>query len=119
MDGQAGISHRSSAYQVADKGVASVLVELQQPQDLEAGLVAGRHLGLHELAQRVWRHGNRSPDARHRFSRADKDLKLATTVPFLSSMQATQLPFAKNPWHGRSHKPSTSVKLPGAGSLAR
>jgi hypothetical protein len=43
-------------------------------------------------------------------------LKLATTVSFLSSMQATQLPFAGIPGLP-GHKPSTSVKLPGAEGL--
>jgi len=43
-------------------------------------------------------------------------LKLATTVSFLSSMQATQLPFARIPGMP-SHEPSTSVKLPGAEGL--
>jgi hypothetical protein len=102
-------------YQVADKGVASVLVELHNRKIFEAGLVM-----VGTLAYMSWlnEYGARATAARTQdidLARR-QTLKLATTVPFLSSMQATQLPFARIPGMP-SDKPSTSVKLPGAEGL--
>jgi hypothetical protein len=102
-------------YQAADKGVASVLVELHNRKIFEAGLVM-----VGTLAYMSWlnEYGARATAARTQdidLARR-QTLKLATTVPFLSSMQATQLPFARIPGMP-SDKPSTSVKLPGAEGL--
>lgn len=102
-------------FQVADKGVASVLVELHNRKIFEAGLVV-----VGTLAYMSWlnEYGAMAAAARTQdidLARRQK-LKLAATVPFLSSMQATQLPFARIPGMP-SHKPSTSVKLPGAEGL--
>ncbi|MHB8475492.1 MAG: GSU2403 family nucleotidyltransferase fold protein [Steroidobacteraceae bacterium] len=102
-------------YQVADKGVASVLVELHNRKIFEGGLVV-----VGTLAYMSWlnEYGARATAARTQdidLARR-QTLKLATTVPFLSSMQATQLPFARIPGLP-SDKPSTSVKLPGAEGL--
>jgi hypothetical protein len=102
-------------YQVADKGVASVLVELHNRKIFEAGLVV-----VGTLAYMSWlnEYGAMATAARTQdidLARRQR-LKLATTVPFLSSMQATQLPFARIPGMP-SRKPSTSVKLPGAEGL--
>jgi len=102
-------------YQVADKGVASVLVELHNRKIFEAGLVM-----VGTLAYMSWlnEYGARATAARTQdidLARR-QTLKLATTVPFLSSIQATQLPFARIPGMP-SDKPSTSVKLPGAEGL--
>ncbi len=102
-------------YQVADKGVASVLVELHNRKIFEAGLVM-----VGTLAYMSWlnEYGARATAARTQdidLARR-QTLKLATTVPFLSSMQATQLPFVRIPGMP-SDKPSTSVKLPGAEGL--
>lgn len=102
-------------YQVADKGVASVLVELHNRKIFEAGLIV-----VGTLAYMAWlnEYGAMATAARTQDSDLARrqTLKLATSVPFLSSMQATQLPFARIPGMP-SHKPSTSVKLPGAEGL--
>jgi hypothetical protein len=102
-------------YQVADKGVASVLVELHNRKIFEAGLVV-----VGTLAYMSWLNEYGAVAIAARTQDIDlarrQRLKLATTVPFLSSLQATQLPFAKIP-SLPSHKPSTSVKLPGAEGL--
>ena len=103
------------AYQVADKGAASVLVELHNRKIFEAGLVV-----VGTLAYMSWlnEYGAMATAARTQdidLARRHR-LKLATTVPFLSSMQATKLPFTRIPGMP-SHKPSTSVKLPGAEGL--
>lgn len=102
-------------YQVADKGVAAVLVELHNREIFHAGLVV-----VGTLAYMSWlnEYGAVATAARTQdidLARRQR-LKLATTVPFLSSMQATQLPFASLPGMP-SHAPSTSVKLPGAEGL--
>jgi hypothetical protein len=102
-------------YQVADKGVASVLIELHNRKVFEAGLVV-----VGTLAYMSWlnEYGAMATAARTQdidLARRQK-LKLAATIPFLSSMQAAHLPFAKIPGMP-SQKPSTSVKLPGAEGL--
>ena len=102
-------------YQVADKGVAGVLVELYNRKIFEAGLVM-----VGTLAYMSWlnEYGVRATAARTQdidLARRQR-LKLATTTPFLSSMQATQLPFVRIPGMP-SDQPSTSVKLPGAEGL--
>lgn len=102
-------------YQVADKGVASVLVELHNRKLFEAGLVV-----VGTLAYMSWlnEYGARATAARTQdidLARR-QTLKLAATISFLSSMHATQLPFARIPGNP-SHEPSTSVKLPGAEGL--
>jgi hypothetical protein len=102
-------------YQVADKGVASVLVELHNRKIFNAGLVA-----VGTLAYMSWlnEYGAMATAARTQdidLARRQR-LKLATPVSFLSSMQATQLPFTSIPGLP-SREPSTSVKLPGAEGL--
>jgi hypothetical protein len=102
-------------YQVADKGVASVLVELHNQQMFKAGLVV-----VGTLAYMSWlnEYGAMATAARTQdidLARRQR-LKLAATIPFLSSMKATELPFARIPGMP-SHEPSTSVKLPGADGL--
>lgn len=102
-------------YQVADKGVASVLVELHNRKIFDAGLVV-----VGTLAYMSWLNEYGVIAAAARTQDIDlarrQTLKLGTTVPFLSSMQATLLPFAKIPGMPSS-EPSTSVKLPGAEGL--
>jgi len=102
-------------YQVADKGVAGVLVELHNRKTFEAGLVV-----VGTLAYMSWLNEYGAMATAARTQDIDlarrQTLKLGTTVSFLSSMQATQLPFARIPGLP-SHKPSTSVKLPGAEGL--
>jgi len=102
-------------YQVADKGVAGVLVELHNRKTFEAGLVV-----VGTLAYMSWLNEYGAMATAARTQDIDlarrQTLKLGTTVSFLSSMQATQLPFARIPGLP-SHKPSTSVTLPGAEGL--
>ena len=102
-------------FQVADKGVASVLVELHNRAVLEAGLVV-----VGTLAYMAWLNEYGAMAAAARTQDLDlarrKTLKLAATIPFLSTLQATQLPFVSVPGMP-SRKPSTSVKLPGAEGL--
>jgi hypothetical protein len=102
-------------FQSADKEVAAVLVELHNRRVFEAGLIV-----VGTLAYMSWlnEHGAIATAARTQdidLARG-KTLKLAVTVPFLSSMMATQLPFHRIPGLP-SHNPSTSVKLRGVDAL--
>jgi hypothetical protein len=99
-------------YQVADKGVASVLVELHNRKIFAAGLVVVGTLAYMSLLNEYGAVATAARTQDIDLARRQR-LKLATTVPFLSSMQATQLPFVRIPGMP-SHAPSTSVKLPGA-----
>jgi hypothetical protein len=106
---------RRLAYQVADKGVASVLIELHNRGLFEAGLVV-----VGTLAYMSWlnEYGAIAIAARTQdidLARRQR-LKLATSVSFMSSIAATQLPFTSVP-RLPSHGPSTSVKLPGREGL--
>jgi hypothetical protein len=106
---------RKLGYQVADKGVASVLVELHNRRLFEAGLVV-----VGTLAYMSWlnEYGAMAVAARTQdidLARRQR-LKLATPVSFLSSIEATELPFTSIP-RMPSHEPSTSVKLPGREGL--
>jgi hypothetical protein len=99
-------------YQVADKSVASVLVELRNRRLFEAGLVLVGSLAylswLNEYGAMTAAAGAHDVELARR-----QTLKLVTPVSFLSAMHATQLPFALIP--GTPGKnPSTSLKLPGA-----
>jgi hypothetical protein len=106
---------RKLRYQVADKGVASVVVELYNRNLFEAGLVV-----VGTLAYMCWlnEYGAMAVAARTQdvdLARGQR-LKLATPVLFLSSLQATQLPFVTIPGMP-SQAPSTSFKLPGREGL--
>jgi hypothetical protein len=102
-------------FQVADKSVAAVLVELHNRALFEAGLLV-----VGTLAYMSWlnEYGSMASVARTQDSdlARKKPLKLATTEPFLSSMAATQLPFHLIPGLP-SQSPATSVKLRGVESL--
>jgi hypothetical protein len=102
-------------YQVADKGVASVLVALHNRQMFKAGL-----LMVGTLAYMSWLNEYGAMATASRTQDIDlarrQRLKLAATIPFLASMKATHLPFTRVPGMP-SHEPSTSVKLPGADGL--
>jgi len=102
-------------FQVADKSVAAVLVQLHNLGMFEAGLVL-----VGTLAYMSWLNEYGALAAVARTQDIDvarsKTLKLATTVPFLSSMRATQLPFLRVPGMP-SHRPSTSVMLRGIEGL--
>jgi hypothetical protein len=106
---------RKLGYQVADKGVAAVLVELHNRKLFEAGLVV-----VGTLAYMSWlnEYGAMAVAARTQdidLARRQR-LKLATPVSLLASIKATQLPFTSIPGMP-SHEPSTSVKLPGREGL--
>ena len=106
---------RKLGYQVADKGVASVLVELHNRRLFEAGLIV-----VGTLAYMSWlnEYGAMAVAARTQdvdLARRQR-LKLATSVSFLSSIEATHLPFTSIP-RTPSHEPSTAVKLPGREGL--
>ena len=108
-------SLRKLGFQVADKVVARVLVELHNQGAFEAGLVLVGTLGymawLNELG--VMAVSSRTQDvglARR------QPLKLASPPPFMRTMQATELPFFAVPGLPSS-KPSTLVKLPGIDGL--
>jgi hypothetical protein len=104
-------------YQVADKSVAGVLVELHNRRIFQAGMAV-----VGTLAYMSWlnEYGAIAPTVIAETAGAQdvqlarrQALKLATTVSFLSAMHATQLPFVLIPGLP-SKNPPTSVKLPGA-----
>ena len=106
---------RKLNYQVADKGVASVLVELHNRKLFEAGLVV-----VGTMAYMCWLNEYGAMAAVARTQDVDlarrRRLKLATPAPFLASLQATRLPFVTVPGMP-SQTPSTSCKLPGREGL--
>jgi hypothetical protein len=102
-------------FQVADKPVARVLVELHNQGAFEAGLVLVGTLGhmawLNELGAMAVSARTLDIDLARR-----QRLKLATPLPFLTAMQATELPFKAVPGMPATQA-STSVKLPGIQGL--
>lgn len=106
---------RKLGFQVADKNTARVLVELHNQQAFAAGLTL-----VGTLAVMAWLNelGAMSPAGRTldvdlaRFER----LKLGASLPFLSTMKATGLPFTSVPGLDPTD-PATSIKLPGAQGL--
>lgn len=108
-------SLRKLGFQVADKPVARVLVELHNLGAFEAGLVL-----VGTLAYMVWLNELGAIAVSARTQDVDlarrQMLKLAAPVEFLKTMQATGLPFAEVPGLPSS-QPSTSVKLPGVQGL--
>ena len=109
-------------YQVADKVIASVLVELRNRKMFDAGLVVVGVLAyiswLNEYGAVSAVSGEVSPVAKPQNLLAlarRQPLKLATPATFLATLQATQLPFAGLPGSSSGKKKPTSVKLPGAG----
>ncbi len=106
---------RKLGFQVADKSVARVLVELHNRQVFEAGLVLVGTLAfmswLNELGGMAVAARTQDVDIAR-----GKRLKLAAPLPFLETIKATGLPFFPVPGLP-SHTPSTSVKLPGVQGL--
>jgi hypothetical protein len=106
---------RQLQFQVAEKNVASVLVELYNREIFKAGLVV-----VGTLAYMSWLNELGAISVAVRTQDIDlarrQYLKLAAPVSFLSSVQATHLPFTSIPGLP-SHDPSTSVKLPGREGL--
>lgn len=106
---------RKLGFQVADKATARVLVELHNRQAFEAGLVLTGTLAcmawLNELGAIAVTARTLDIDLARR-----QQLKLGAPLPFLTTMQATGLPFVSVPGLP-STMPSTSVKLPGVQGL--
>jgi hypothetical protein len=102
-------------FQVADKSVAAVLVEIHNRALFDAGLMV-----VGTMAYMSWLNEYGSIASAAHTQDIDlarkKTLKLATTVPFLSSMTATHLPFHRIPGLP-SALPSTAVKLRGVEAL--
>lgn len=109
------VALRKLGFQVADKAVARVLVELHNRHAFDAGLTLVGTLGymawLNEYgAMSITARTHDIDLARH------KRLKLASPLSFLNALQATNLPFTAVP-APKSSVASTSVKLPGAQTL--
>ena len=109
------VALRKLGFQVADKAVARVLVELHNRHAFDAGLTLVGTLGY-----MAWlnEYGVMSVSARTQdidLARHEK-LKLATPLPFLDTLKATTLPFAAVPSLEPGSAP-TSVKLPGTQAL--
>jgi hypothetical protein len=106
---------RKLGFQVADKLVARVLVELHNQGTFDAGLVLVGTLAytawLNELGAIAVAARTQDIDLARR-----QPLKLATPTAFLATMHATGLPFAAVPGMP-SDTPSVSVKLPGVQGL--
>jgi hypothetical protein len=83
-------------YQVADKKVASVLVELHNRQMFKVGLMI-----VGTLAYMSWLNEYGATATAARTQDIDlarrQTLKLAATIPFFVSMKATKLPFTRIP----------------------
>jgi hypothetical protein len=108
-------SLRKLGFQVADKNAARVLVELHNKGAFEAGLVLVGSLGfmawLNELGAIAVSAHTEDLDLGRRHQ-----LKLATPLAFLSTLQATGMPFNAVPGMPAS-EPATAVKLRGAQGL--
>jgi hypothetical protein len=106
---------RKLEFQVAEKTVARVLVELHNAGLFEAGMILVGTLcymaWLNELGAKAVIARTQDIDLARRQS-----LKLATPLPFLSTVAATKLKFSPIPGMP-SHSPSTSLKRPGAKEL--
>ncbi len=106
---------RKLGFQVADKAVASVMVELHNKHILEAGLML-----VGTLAYMCWLNefGVTAVAARTQDIdlAARQQLKLGASASFLQIVQATRLGFVPIPGMPSTQSP-TSVKLRGAGGL--
>jgi hypothetical protein len=108
-------SLRKLGFQVGDKAVARVLVELYNKGAFEAGLVLVGTLGymawLNELGAIAISARTQDIDLARR-----QALKLAAPLPLLQTMKQTGLPFVAVPGFPSS-APSTTLKLRGIQSL--
>jgi hypothetical protein len=108
-------SLRKLGFQVADKSVARVLVELHNRGAFAAGLTL-----VGTFAYIAWLNELGAIAAAARTQDIDlarnKPLRLAAPLPFLQTVAATTLPFVTVPGMP-SDTPSTSVKLPGIQGL--
>lgn len=105
---------RKIGFQVADKTMARVLVELHNQGAFEAGLVLVGTLAYMALLNEL---GGIAISAHTQdIDLAGNVLKLAAPLSFLETIRATGLPFAEVPGLAPA-SPATSVKLPGAQGL--
>ncbi|HEY0746133.1 MAG TPA: GSU2403 family nucleotidyltransferase fold protein [Steroidobacteraceae bacterium] len=109
------VNLRKLHFQVSDKGVASVLVELYNRQLFAAGMVL-----VGTLAYVSWlnEYGVITAAARTQdidIARAQR-LNIAAPLSFLDSLRATHLPFTPIPGMP-NRQPPTSLKLPGREGL--
>ena len=106
---------RKLAFQVADKSVGRVVVELHNAGTFEAGLTLVGTLcymaWLNEFGARAIAVRTQDVDLARR-----QRLKLAAPLSFMQTVQATLLPFVAVPGLP-SRSPPTSVKLPGREGL--
>ena len=106
---------RALGFQVGDKDVSAVLVELYNKGLFSGGLTVVGTLAfmamLNELGAAVVASRTQDLDLARR-----QPLKLAAPVPFLETIQGTRLKFAAVPGMPNS-TPSTSVKRPGREGL--
>jgi hypothetical protein len=106
---------RKLGFQVADKGVARVLVELHNAGLFAAGLAVVGTLGymawLNELGARAVAASTQDIDLARR-----QALKLAAPVPLMQTVAATKLKLSPVPGL-RPATPPTSLKRPGAEGL--
>lgn len=106
---------RKLGFQVADKTVARVLMELHNHRTFEAGLVLVGTLGymawLNELGAIAISVRTQDVDLARR-----QPLRLTAPLPLQSALEATGLPFVSVPGLP-STNPSTALKLPGAQGL--
>lgn len=109
------VALRKLGFQVADKATARVLVELHNQGMFEAGLTL-----VGTLAYMAWLNELGAVAIAARTQDVDlargRPLKLAVPRNFLSTMQATELPFVAVPGM-KADTPATSVKLPGVQGL--
>jgi len=109
------VALRKLGYQVVDKKMSRVLVELHNRGAFAAGLCLVGTLAylawLNELGAGASAPGTQDVDLARRTR-----LKLALPMPFLQTLAGTGLPFAPIPGMPSKH-PSTSIKLPGAEAL--
>lgn len=106
---------RKLGFQVADKAVSRVLVELHNRRAFEGGLILVGTLGymawLNELGAMAVSARTLDIDLARR-----QTLKLAAPLSFMETMLATQMPFVAVPAMPATNA-STSVKLPGVQGL--
>jgi hypothetical protein len=109
------VALRKLGFQVADKTVARILVELHNRGAFEAGLVMVGTLAfmawLNELGASVV-----ASSTQDMHLAAQRPFKIAVSLPFLETLADTGLPFSAVP-NIPSSRPSTSIKLPGAAAL--
>ena len=101
-------------YRVADKVVASVLVELHNRGAFKAGMVVVGNLAYSGWLNEYGAIATLSKTQEPLELARRQALKLAAKPSFLATLQATQLPFAEVPGGSRK-RPATALMLSGGG----